>query len=532
MDRLPGNARLWTYDRHMPLLLLICMIVACLPLEWPGPPFGLGPVGSAGLAAGVVALLLVIARGIALMSVAQLASNPGDRSAIARTYGLRRLLFTFLNLGTFWFVLLSCGWGWSSRELLSIHRVWPGGETIEPERYLLPGAELLVLAPYLMVLVGSWAIFFDAERALYGATPDQKTARREFWSRWAYVGFLLRHHLLMVFLPVFLVVFQLSVLRAYPNLLNNPWAKLGGFAALFLFILLVPSMVPLLLGLRPMPSSNLRDRLEDAAVRIGVRYRNLYVWDTRGNLATAMVTGLIPQLRQIVFTDLLLATLEEDEVEAVFGHEVGHVRHGHLLYYALFLMLSFLTLGATYRAVELSHVVPWFQDQWTLILPVLLTGCYLFLVFGFISRRCERQADVFGCKAVSCANPECTGHGPETVLVAGGRGLCQTGVRIFVRALERVEEMNGSGRGASSDASRGAFAWAAGLIRFVGVWLSTWQHGTIAKRIEFLKALDVQAERRFQWRVTALRCGLLVLLLAGIVGVAVWSGWQALLEGV
>ena len=98
-----------------------------------------------------------------------------------------------------------------------------------------------------------------------------------------------------------------------------------------------------------MPPAPCATRLEAAANRLGVRYRQLYVWDTRGNLATAMVTGLIPQLRQIVFTDLLLATLTEDEIEAVFGHEVGHVRHGHLLYYAAFLMLSFLTLGATYQ---------------------------------------------------------------------------------------------------------------------------------------------------------------------------------------
>ena len=101
-----------------------------------------------------------------------------------------------------------------------------------------------------------------------------------------------------------------------------------------------------------MPPGRLRDRLEASARRLGVRYHNLYIWHTRGNLATAMVAGLVPRFRQIVFTDLLLATLTEDEVEAVFGHEVGHVKHGHLLYYTAFLLLSFLTLAGVYHIFE------------------------------------------------------------------------------------------------------------------------------------------------------------------------------------
>jgi hypothetical protein len=275
----------------------------------------------------------------------------------------------------------------------------------------------------------------------------------------------------------------------------------------------------------------LRTRLETAARRLGVRYRQLYVWDTHGNLATAMVTGLIPQLRQIVFTDLLLATLTEDEIEAVFGHEVGHVRHGHLLYYAAFLLLSFLTLGAIYQLVERSAGIDWLHRDMALVLSVLSTFTYLFLVFGFVSRRCERQADVFGCKAVSCADPGCAAHGPDTPLVARGRALCRTGTATFVRALERVDAINGSARGPGDGGRRGPFGKAVGLLRFVGIWLGTWQHGTIARRVEFLKTLDAAREARFQRQVTWMRWGLLLLLVIGVAGVAARSGWQALLDG-
>src|SRR5262249_45896446 len=41
---------------------------------------------------------------------------------------------------------------------------------------------------------------------------------------------------------------------------------------------------------------------------------------------------------------------------------------------------------------------------------------YVFVVFGFVSRRCERQADIYGCRAVSCGQRDCLGHND----VAGG----------------------------------------------------------------------------------------------------------------
>ena len=48
----------------------------------------------------------------------------------------------------------------------------------------------------------------------------------------------------------------------------------------------------------------------------------------------------------------------------------------------------------------------------------LVVGVYFWLVFGLLSRRFERQADVFGCRAVSCGRPDCPPHadydGPPT----------------------------------------------------------------------------------------------------------------------
>jgi STE24 endopeptidase len=140
---------------------------------------------------------------------------------------------------------------------------------------------------------------------------------------------------------------------------------------------------------------------------------------------------------------------------------------------------------------------------------VFLLLSYIFVVFGFLSRRCERQADVFGCRAVSCSQAGCQGHDPEAEVAANGQGLCPTGIRIFIRALEKVAQVNGIHRDRP------------GLLQ-------SWQHSTIARRVEFLQGMlaDPQVEPRFQRRVTVVKWA----LLAGLGGILLLllhlNGWH------
>src|SRR5206468_4961922 len=126
----------------------------------------------------------------------------------------------------------------------------------------------------------------------------------------------------------------------------------------------------------------------------------------------------------------------------------------HIWLYAGFLTLSLSVLAALvlfirYQALlwvaQRPDYVAWLEqyDTWLALPPLSLVVSYLFVVFGALSRRCERQADVFGCKAVSCGDPACTGHDEATVYPPGGDCLCPTGIRTFARALERVHELSG-----------------------------------------------------------------------------------------
>jgi STE24 endopeptidase len=135
------------------------------------------------------------------------------------------------------------------------------------------------------------------------------------------------------------------------------------------------------------------------------------------------------------------------------------------------------------------------------------------VAFGFLSRRCERQADLFGCRAVSCSDPHCEVHTAETQL-ASGKALCPTGIRTFIRALDRVAAVNGISRGKPG-------------------WLQSWLHSTIARRVEFLEnvVVDPSLARRFQRRVGLVKWGIIAGLSAVFVGLIVagfgenlWAG--------
>lgn len=136
------------------------------------------------------------------------------------------------------------------------------------------------------------------------------------------------------------------------------------------------------------------------------------------------------------------------------------------------------------------------------VLLVIALGLYFWFVFGYVSRRFERQADVYGSKVVSCDMADCPPHSdldnelaPEPS-VASKPSLCPVGIRIFADALIDVAHFNGLDRSNRS-----------------------WRHGSIASRIAFLEALERHPEREvaFQSSVRRLRWGLGVILSTALV---------------
>lgn len=90
--------------------------------------------------------------------------------------------------------------------------------------------------------------------------------------------------------------------------------------------LLAPVMVRLLAPRVLEPG--IEPRLAALAARAGVRLRTTRVIASRSRkVANAFQVGWLPGLQWVVVTDYLLDSLTEGDVDAVFAHEVGHVRN-------------------------------------------------------------------------------------------------------------------------------------------------------------------------------------------------------------
>lgn len=462
----------------MPFLLLLVLTLTCLQTHWPAPPTWLTPLGSALLTWLGVLLALGLAGWMVQRLRGQLSRTPHRRQELVRSYLSCRRYHLLTLLGVYFGALYLAGWGWTVKTLLS------------RDGWSWPGTEFLILSPFLTGLLLSWARFYDVELAVYYLAP----AEDRFVSRWNYVALQARQSLLQAVPPLLLLLIQQIVVGLAPDVLRDPvlLAILGGSLLGLLFIGM-PMILRLFLGLRPLPAGELRQRLEQTARRLGFRHSDILIWDTHGTLANALVTGPCPGLRYVVLTDHLIEHLTLEEIEAVFGHEVGHVQHRHLLLYFAFLVGSLvvlmglwdLALDALYHSGMAAWLIaeePWpgfwhqHGEMLTLGSLVLLLALYLLMVFGLLSRGCERQADLFGCQITSCP--------------------------IFISALEKVAVLNGISRNRPG-------------------WLASWQHSTLARRIEFLSRVhhDPTVAQRFQRRLLLLKCGLVLLLVLGLLAI-------------
>jgi STE24 endopeptidase len=437
----------------MPFVPLLLLFLLYLQGDWPPAPFDLAP--DEAIAVSLAAHALVISAAVILATVTRvrLRSQPQQRSRILRTYSKGKFRLSILTVVVFIGSLYGLGWGWAMKQVVG-----------DSWSLLLKPA---LLTPYLATMVLSWFFFYDGDRAAHEGFWGQGS----FQSRSAYLTLHLRHNLLL-FVPPLLVMVGQDALHLLVGDGEQPDEVPFLYIALLVGLLTVtvlflPYLLRLILGLRPLPAGPVRDHLTATARRLGFRISDILVWNTRDTQANARVSGMVPFLRYVVLTDRLLDELSIDEIEAVFGHEVGHIKHHHMPFYTLFLVLSVAVLAAGFESAtqwalpslaESSSV--WAEvmtrREWFLF-PMV---AYIFLCFGYMSRRCERQADLFGCHVA--------------------------GFPAMIRALDKVADINGISKERPG-------------------WLSAWQHGTMAERIDFLERtverpeLESTFQRRFGW---------------------------------
>ncbi len=389
--------------------------------------------------------------------------------------------------------------------------------------------DILLLVPFLTSLLLTWAIFYQTELRIRtvllepseeddeppiekrhedGATAALAAAKRSRPSvERSPFTFLLdkfRHQVFIIALPMTIIVFAKHFTDQYKTdvitLTSLPWAADAILGVISVCILAAaPSMLRHIWATEPLPPGPLRDRFVAICGRIGLRYREILLWHTHGMAINAAVMGFIAPWRYILVSDALLETMTEEEIEAVFSHEAGHVRHWHLQFFVLFALLSMYIAGGMLEVL-------WRLGLHDLGLLQLIALAVLLLSwlfgFGWLSRRFERQADLFG---VRCVAPEvkkcldwCPVHGKQT-----GPGLCVTAANVFGRTLAKIADLNGIPRDAPS-----------------------WRHGTIESRCQLIErfAVDPLALRKFDRRVFLTKVLLFAACLLGTM-IAGWLYW-------
>ncbi|MFH1269267.1 MAG: M48 family metallopeptidase [Planctomycetota bacterium] len=330
--------------------------------------------------------------------------------------------------------------------------------------------DVLILLPVLLPMVLSWAAFYEVDRVMQTGLESDDSRVVEHSTRRQYLMLHLRHYLGLLLAPVLaLLAVQDAANLLVPGILEGPYAPAVYLPPILLVFLFFPTLLRRVWSTRPLTPGPLRNRLEAAARRAGFRARDILVWHTGHRVVNAAVAGFLAPLRYVFLTDGLLAQLDDEEVEAVFGHEIGHVRHHHLLLRVL-AMIAPVSLGLLVHQAfpgALAGATDWLTSgrlgfEVPLGLLVLLgMALYVPLVFGVYSRCLEAQADLFGCRTL-----------------AFDRG--SRPVETFTSALEKLAVAGGQDRRAPA-----------------------WQHGSVARRVDLLNraAKDARWERRLQRRV-------------------------------
>lgn len=246
---------------------------------------------------------------------------------------------------------------------------------------------------------------------------------------------------------------------------DRPWLMVmaGGLVLAGFAMAVMPWMMVRLWHARPMVDHAARERLAGLLKRSGVKAHAIMEWGPPGTgFANACVLGPWAPFRYILISPGLMRLLSPEECEAVIAHEIGHVRHGHLGLLVVVVLGLAAWSDLILRGLDrLQYGDPVTQG----VVLMLLMVVYLRLLFGVISRRCERQADLAAAELLGTPVP-------------------------LITALEKLALLSGGTREVYS-----------------------WHHDSIAKRVERLQTegADPEAIRRYHRSLRPMRMGLLGL---------------------
>jgi Zn-dependent protease with chaperone function len=255
-----------------------------------------------------------------------------------------------------------------------------------------------VCPPLLLEIVVVGVFIGQTAFVLWAISKTEIRIRSLPFSSSYYILFHIRQYLVAA-LPflVFAAFFHLltsiqgleEALEIFPSLAFLPVALL-----IFVMFTLFPVGLRFLFPNERLKREPIRTVLLHLARSVKVEARDVLVWKTGlWRVANAAVSGLLGRLRYVFLTDSVL-DFPEDEVCAVFAHELGHAKMHHT---TLYMVLAISFVGFT---LFLERILLALSPGNQILVFVCFAILFWFFLFGYISRRFEQGADIFAARLV------------------------------------------------------------------------------------------------------------------------------------
>lgn len=185
------------------------------------------------------------------------------------------------------------------------------------------------------------------------------------------------------------------------------WAIMMSFSLLMSW--LFPTVIaPLFNKFTPMEDGSLKARIQQLLDRCGFNSQGIFIMDgsKRSGHGNAYFTGL-GNNKRIVFFDTLIKSLDDEELEAVLAHELGHFKCKHVIKMLIATaLMSLISLGILGWLID----QPWFYQGLgveqpskaaALLLFMLVSPAFTFFmqpISAFFQRKFEFEADSFAAE--------------------------------------------------------------------------------------------------------------------------------------
>ena len=316
--------------------------------------------------------------------------------------------------------------------------------------------ELVIAGPILLTIIATWWSIEPLERRVHQASLirdlDEGRTIMPILSRGRWVWNNTRHHVLLMALPISLLVVCGEIVERVPGWLTllgdrwqgsldvaefvRSWNEPIQWAGSLLVLLASPLLVRKLWDTVPLEMPALRESILSMCRQYRVRISGPWVWRTHGQVANAAILGFFWPFRSMLLTDGLLQVLSPEQVGFVVAHEVAHVRERHMLWLAIAMLGATLSTGAVLDWIaQAASAGGSEQTVGAALLASAIASLLIgLLVFGWVSRRFEWQADAFaishGARASQAADQQ-----PSRVGSAHGA--------LAVSTLDAIASFNG-----------------------------------------------------------------------------------------